>query len=202
MEIKNKNKISIILGLIIVIVILYFTVNNLRTNNTLAQAFDFPLQATEIEDVLIEHEIDWHITDNSVVDESRNIFTLRNDKKITMGIDAYVREGYKVLSMTWFLPSSLTSDEVNNFFKSDLKNHLELSGIFYGNKKGLDKALSEMLNYYLDENNYNKKLDWNKRVENDHIKVQIKPMHSNSGNQIITLLIMPSELYEDYLRQR
>jgi len=73
-----------------------------------------------------------------------------------------------------------------------------LPGIFYGNKRGLDKALDEMLSYYLDESNFKNGIYWDKRVGNDHIKTQISS--GKNRNLFISMLIIPNEEYEYYLR--
>jgi hypothetical protein len=160
--------------------------------------YQFPLQTEDIENVLAEQNIDWYITDKGVVDESRIIYTLKNDENITMGIDAWIKDNHKVFSMSWFLPSNLTTDQVKDFFSNELSKHLKLSGIFYGNKRGLEKALNEVLSYYLDENNYENGVYWNERVGNDHLKIQISS--GNNQNHVISLLIIPDEEYENYLK--
>jgi hypothetical protein len=160
--------------------------------------YQFPLQTEDLENVLAEQNIDWYITDKGVVDESRIIYTLKNDENITMGVDGWIKDNHKIFSMSWYLPSTLTNDQVNIFFNNELLKHLELPGIFYGNKRGLDKALNEMLSYSLKDDNYENSLYWNKRVRNDHLKIQI-----SSGiyqNHIISLLIIPDEEYENYLK--
>ena len=184
-----------------VIVIVVSIVITLGTNQKLVQQYQFPIKTEDIEKVLAEQKIDWYIKDHNVVDGSRDIFTLTNDDNITFGIDSQVRDNNKVLSMTWFLPNNLTSDEVNNFYHNELSKHFKLAGIFYGNKRGIDKALNELLNYYLNnEESYENGLYWNKRVGNNHLRVVIKPMLDNNKNQIVTLLIMSDESYENYLR--
>lgn len=185
-----------IFAAVIVIIIICIA---LGTNSVSIEPYQFPVKTEDIENVLAENETDFNITDHNVVDNSRNIFTLKNSKNITLGIDTQVKDNYKILNMTWFLPSGLTSDEVNDFFHSELSSQFKLSGIFYGNKKQLDKALDEMISYYLDEENYDKGLYWNKRVWNDHLKVKIQTMVNDNKNQIVTLMIMPHELYESYL---
>jgi hypothetical protein len=160
--------------------------------------YQFPLQTEDIENVLAEQNIDWYITDKGVVDESRIIYTLKNDENITMGVDAWIKDNHKIFSMSWYLPSALTNDKVKNFFNNEMSKHLELPGIFYGNKRGLDKALNEMLSYCLEEDNYENGLYWNKRVGNDHLKIQISP--GNNQNHVISLLVIPDDEYENYLK--
>lgn len=182
-----------------VVIVLIIICIALVTNSVSIEQYQFPVKTEDIENVLAENEIDFNITDHNVVDNSRDIFTLKNSKNITLGIDTQVKDNYKILNMTWFLPDNLTSDEVNDFFHSELSRQLKLSGIFYGNKKHLDKAIDEMLNYFLDEKNYDESLYWNKRVGNDHLKVKIQPMLNDDKNQIVSMMIMPHELYESYL---
>lgn len=192
----KKPSFWIFLLVVVIVIIVWFA---LGTNPVFNEQIQFPLKTEDIEKVFSENEIDWTIADHNAVDNSRDIFSFKNNKNITLGIDAQVKDNFKVLNMTWFLPDNLTSDEVNDFFNNELPKHFKLTGVFYGNKKELDKALDEMLNYYLDEKNYNKSLYWNKRVGNDHLKVKIQPMLDGNKNQIITMMIMPHELYESYL---
>lgn len=185
----KKTSFGVIMSVLAIVVIIVIT---LGTNSKEVQQYQFPLKSEDIEKVLAEQEIDMNIIENNAVDGTRNIATLRNENNITFGIDSQVRNNYKVLSLSWVFPKILSSDEVNDFFHNELTNQFELAGIFYGNKKGLDKALNEILDYYLDENNDNG-VYWSKRVGNDHLRVNI-------SNQTISLQIMSDESYEDYLR--
>lgn len=168
----------------------------LSTNPVSIQQYQFPLTSEDIESVLEEQGIDMYIRDFNTVDSMRNMVTLTNDRNITFGIDAQVRDGYKVLNMAWYLPSRLTPDEVQEFFHNELSKQFELAGIFYGNKKGLDKELGKLLEYYLKEENYDEGTYWSKRIGNDHLRV------SKSVQQTATtiyMMIMPDEIYEDFL---
>ncbi len=160
--------------------------------------YQFPLKAEDIESVLAEKEINMYIKEYNG-DDSRSITNLSNDKNMVFGINSQLRDNYKVLSMTWYLPEKLTSEEVYDFFQNELSKQFELAGVFYGNKRGLDKELNKMLKYYLDEKNYNNLLVWKERVGNDHLKAQIKSINGKRNN-IVNLLIIPDELYDDYLK--
>lgn len=177
-----------------VIVIVVSIAISLGTDPIMVEEYQFPLTSDDIENVLTEQKLDWYIKEHNG-DDTRDIFTLTNDYNITFGIDSYIRENKKVLNLTWYLPSNLTADEVDNFYYYELSRNFKLAGIFYGNKKGLDKALNKLLDYYLNEENYENGLYWNKRVGNDHLKVLI-----NNENRVVSLQIIPNELYEDYLR--
>ncbi|WP_019227972.1 hypothetical protein [Sedimentibacter sp. B4] len=179
---------------VFLICIVLFIFNNQEP----VKEYQFPLQTEDVESVLTEQNIEWHITDKGVVDESRNIYTLKNDENITMGVDAWVKDNHKIFSMSWFFPSNLTNDQVNDFFSNELSKHLELPGIFYGNKRKLDKALNEVLSYSLNENNYENGVYWDKRVGNDHLRIKIST--NNYQNHVISLLIIPDEEYENYLK--
>lgn len=161
--------------------------------------YEFPLKTGEIEKVLTEQNIDFNIIDNSVVEESRNIYTLNNDKNITLGIDAWVKDDFKILNMTWFVPSRLTEEEVDDFFSNELSKHFELPGIFYGNKKNIDKVLNEILGNYSNKEKH-ENIYWNERVGNDHLRAQIRTMSPNENSLVIFLSVIPSEVYEDSLR--
>ncbi len=191
----KKPSFWILASMIIVVVIITVV---LGTNPINEQQYGFPLKAEDIENVLAEQEINMYIKDFNG-DDSRSIANLSNDENMIFGIDSQLRNNHKVLSMTWYLPKKFTSDEVYDFFQNELSKQFKLAGIFYGNKRGLEKELSKMLKYYLDKKNYNNVLNWNKISGNDHIKVQIKPMIDSDRNNIISLLIIPDELYDDYL---
>jgi hypothetical protein len=178
-----------------VIVIVVSIAISLGTDPIMVEEYQFPLTSEDIEKVLIEQKMDWYIKQHSNVDDTRDIFTLTNDDNITFGISSYVRENKKVLNLSWHLPSNLTADEVDNFYYNELSRNFKLAGIFYGNKKELDKALNELLDYYLDEENYENGLYWIKRVGNDHLRLSI-----NNEKRIVSLQILPNELYEDYLK--
>ncbi len=184
--------------LFVVIVSLICIILFILKSKESVKEYQFPLQTEDIESVLSEQNIDWYITDKGVVNESRNIYTLKNDENITMGVDAWIKDNHKIFNMSWFLSSNLTNDQVKDFFSNELSKHLELPGIFYGNKRGLDKALNEVLSYCLDENNYENGMYWNKRVGNDHLKIQISS--GNYQNHSISLIIIPNEEYENYLK--
>lgn len=184
--------------LFVVVVLLICIIVFILKEQESVKEYQFPLQTEDIESVLTEQNIGWHITDKGVVDESRIIYTLKNDENITMGVDAWIKDNHKIFSMSWFLPSNLTNDQVKNFFNNELSKHLGLPGIFYGNKRKLDKALNEVISYSLNENNYENGVYWDKRVGNDHLKIKIST--NNYQNHVISLLIIPDEEYENYLK--
>lgn len=191
----KKTSFWILASMIIVVVIITVA---LGTNPINEQQYEFPLAAEDIENVLVEQGINMYIKDYNG-DDLRSIANLSNDENMVSGINSQLRNNYKVLSMTWYLPKDLTSDEVYDFFQNEFPKQFELAGIFYGNKKGLDKQFNKMLSYYLDDKNYNNILDWNEKTGNDNIKIQIKPMLGSNRNNVITLLVIPDELYDDYL---
>ena len=193
-NILNYKKPSyLILAAAIVIVVCIAVV--LVTNPVSYKQYDFPLTSEDVESMLEEQGIDMYVKNFTVVDDTRNLIELADDKGISLGINSGISDGYKVLSMTWFTPSKLTYDELKDFFNKELLNQFELAGTFYGNKKGLDKELRSLLNYYLKEDNYKKGLFWSKRTGNDHLRVS-----RNTGTMpSVNMLIMQDEMYEDYL---
>lgn len=182
---------------------------NGRTNQLNKQQYQFPLTKEDIESVLAGQGIDMFIEDFSTIDETthgpsfKDIIisnaNLKNDDNITFGISSQVRDNHKILDLIWYLPktlpNALSMDQVDNFFHNELPNQFKLAGIFYGNKKELDKELGKLLDYYLDEKNYNNGAFWSKRIGNDHLRVGI----TNHTMSIISLMIIPDEIYEDYL---
>lgn len=186
-----------ILAVVVVAVAIIAVV--LGTNPINEQQYEFPLTTEDIENVLAEQGINMYVIENNSVDDWSNIANLKNEGKITFGIHSQVRNNHKVLNLTWYLYDKLTDDEVYDFFQNEISKQLELAGIFYGNKRDLDKELNKMLNYYINDKNYGNKLDWNEKAGNDHVKVKIKPMTGSDRNNIISLLIIPDELYDDYL---
>lgn len=184
--------------LFVVVVLLICIIVFILKEQESVKEYQFPLQTEDIESVLTEKNIGWYITDKGVVDESRIIYTLKNDENITMGVDAWIKDNHKIFNMSWYLPSTLTNDQVKNFFNNELSKHLELPGIFYGYKRELDKALNEVQSFSLNENNYESGVYWDKRVGNDHLKIKIST--NNYQNHVISLLIIPDEEYENYLK--
>jgi hypothetical protein len=191
----KKPSFWILATMIIVVVIITVA---LGTNPINERQYEFPLTTEDIENVLVEQGLSMDIRDFNG-DDSRSIANLSNDKNIVFGIDSQLRNNHKVISMTWYLPKEMTTDEVYDFFRNEFPKQFELAGLLYGNKRGLDKELNKMLSYYLDDKNYNNILDWNEKEGNDHIKIQIKPMLGSDRNNVITLLVIPNELYDDYL---
>jgi hypothetical protein len=183
-------------AVIVVIISVWFASGS---SHTMVEDYEFPVSAEDIEKVLSENEIDLYIKEHNVINDSRDIFTLTNDDNITVGIDSQIKDSHKILNMSLFLPDSLPEEKVDSFYHSELSKYFEVVGRLYGNKRGTDKALNELMDYYISEQNYGNSLYWNKRAGNDHLKVTIKPMLNESKNQIVSLLIMPDELYEDYL---
>jgi len=167
------------------------------------QQYQFPIKTEEMEKVLAEQELDWFIKEVGVVDDSQNIITLTNDDKIIFGIGSKVDEGRNVLNMTWFLPTELTEDKFNQFYNDELSHLFELVGIFYGNSREINKGLDEFLKYYYtNEDNYDKGVYWTKRINDDHLKIEIKPWQNSpdNRNRLGTLIIMPGKSYEYYLK--
>lgn len=185
----KKTSFGVIVAIVAIVVIVVVVFG---TNPREVHQYQFPLNTEDIEKVLAEQGIDMLIVDSNTIDDSINMATLRNDDNITFGISSQVRDNYKVLNLSWYLPKTLSSDQVNDFIRNELSKQFELAGIFYGNKKELDKELDKLLDYYIDEKNYNNSVSWNKRVGNDHLRV-------NKNNQTISMLIIPDEIYEDYL---
>lgn len=167
MNVISKNK--LVLVIVIVLIIIVFTGYRFSLSQVPTVQYEFPLQTDDVEKGLAEQEIDWKITDQSPVNDSHIIYTLNNEKNITLGINSGVKDNHKIFNMTWYLPSRLTEDEVNDFFNNQLSRHFELPGIFYGNKKGLDKALNEVLEFYQNGENH-EGIYWSKRVGNDHLR--------------------------------
>lgn len=196
-RIKNilsyKKPSHVIIAAAVVIVICIAVI--LGTNPVSYKQYDFPLTSEDMESMLTEQGIDMYVKDFTIVDDTRNIIELVDDKGISLGINSGISNGYKFLSMTWFTPSKLTDDELKDFFSNELLSQFELAGTFYGNKKGLDKELRSLLKYYLKEDNYKKGAFWSKRVGNDHLRIS-----RNTGTMPnINMLIIPDEMYEDYL---
>lgn len=183
---------------IVAVFIIIAGIAYLAANNDNEQQFKFPLTEEDIKSVLAEQKIDMYIVESNAGDDLMSIANLRNEN-ITFGISSQVRNNHKVLNLTWYFNNKLTDDELHDFFQNELEKQFGLAGIFYGNKKGLDKELNKVLDYYLDEKNYGNNLDWNEKVGNDHLKVQVKPVLNSQRNQIISLLVFPDELYDDYL---
>jgi len=205
MNINNNIFKKVSFWVVAVIVIVVGIVIAFGTNPINDYQYQFPLRTEDIEKVLAEQGIDMVIVDSNTIDDSINvpalnnvtinIATLRNDDNITFGISSQDRDNHKVLNLSWYLPKTLSSEQVNDFFYNELSKQFELAGIFYGNKKELDKELDKLLDYYLDEKNYNNSFFWNKRVGNDHLRV-------SKNNQTISMLIIPDEGYETYLNSR
>ncbi|WP_313340452.1 hypothetical protein [Sedimentibacter sp.] len=200
---KNKKTSLWIVIAIIVIAVIVVVVSD--RNSIDEKQYQFPLTTEDIEGVLAEKGINMYVEDSSTIDGSINvpalknviinIATLKNDDNVTFGISSQVRNNHKVLNLTWYFPKTLSSEQVDDFFHDELPKQFELAGIFYGNKKELDKELNKLLDYYLDEKNYNNSSYWNKRVGNDHLTVR-----RNSNNMsTISMMIIPDEIYEDYL---
>ena len=168
--------------------------------------YQFPLTVEDIEEVLAEKGIDMYVEDSSTIDESTtgpslkdtiiNITTLRNSDNVMLGISSQIRNNHRYMNLTWHLPKMLSSEQIDEFFHNDLLKHFELAGIFYGNKKELDKELKILLDYYLEGDNYNNNSYWNKRVGNDHLIVK----RNINTLSTISMMILPNELYEDYLK--
>ncbi|WP_312699572.1 hypothetical protein [Sedimentibacter sp.] len=172
--------------------------------------YQFPLTVEDIEAVLAEQGIDMYVEDSSTSDETTsgpsmkdiiiNITTLRNSDNVMLGISSQYRSNYKVLNLIWdfpnHFPSAMSSEQVDEFFHNELSKHFELAGIFYGNKKELDKELKKLLDYYLEGDNYNNSSYWSKRVGNDHLEVR----RNINTRSTISMMIIPNEMYEDYLK--
>ncbi|NYB74106.1 hypothetical protein HZF24_08115 [Sedimentibacter hydroxybenzoicus DSM 7310] len=168
--------------------------------------YQFPLTVEDIEAVLAEQGIDMYVEDSSTIDETTrgpsmkdtiiNITTLRNSDNVMLGVSSQIRNNHRYMNLTWHFPRMLSSEQVDEFFHNELLKHFELAGIFYGNKKELDKELKILLNYYLEGDNYNNNSQWNKRVGNDHLTVK----RSINTLSTISMMILPNELYEDYLK--
>lgn len=168
--------------------------------------YQFPLTVEDIEAVLAEQGIDMYVEDSSTIDETTNgpslkdtiinITTLRNSDNVMLGISSQVRKNHRHMNLTWHLPKALSSEQVDDFFHNELSKQFELAGIFYGNKKELDKELKILLDYYLEGENYNNSSYWNKRVGNDHLTIK----RNINTLSTISMMILPNELYEDYLK--
>jgi len=167
--------------------------------------YQFPLTAEDIEGVLAEQGINMYVEDSSTIDEISNgpslkgtiinLTNLKSEDNMILGINSQFRNNYKVLNLLWYFPNAMSSEQVDEFFHNELSKHFELAGIFYGNKKELDKELKKLLDYYLEGDNYNNNSYWNKRVGNDHLTVG----RGNNTMSTISMMILPNELYEDYL---
>lgn len=175
------------------------TVAALGTTSIFAGQYDFPVNADEMEKILAEQKMDFTISDENAYD-SGIILSLKKEGNIIFGVNTQLRDGCKVLNLTWALPGSITPDEDKNFYRNILPGYFKLAGILYGNKGRVDRSLNELLDYYLREENYNKALKWDKRSGNDHLVVKIWPKDGNRGFSTVSLLLMPHEAYENYLR--
>lgn len=183
------------------IVAVTVTAAALGTNPIFAGQYDFPVNADEMEKILTEQKMDFTIIDENAYDPGI-ILSLKNESNITFGVNTQLRDGCKVLNLTWALPGSITPNDDKDFYRNILPGNFKLAGILYGNKGRVDRSLNELSDYYLREENYNKALKWDKRAGNDHLVVNIRPKDGTGGFSTVTLLLMPHEAYENYLRLR
>lgn len=193
------------LAAVLIVVISMVVALGINPINEKQYQYEFPLTHEDIESVLEGQGINMVVEDISTIDESTNgpslndiiisIATLRNKDNITLGISSQVRSSLRFLNMTWYLPKALSTEKVDDFFHNELSKQFELAGIFYGNKKGLNKELNKLYDYYIDGDNYNNSSYWNKRVGNDHLIVR----RNNRTMSTISMMVIPDEMHEDYL---
>ncbi len=187
---------KLFLALSIVLIIL------LTACDSNTEQYEFPVSKTDMENVLSVQELNWHIKEINEVDEEQNIITLTNEDNIIFGIGSMLEEDRKILNMSWALPGSITAEKFDDFYNIELPELLELVGIFYGNKREMDRSLNELLKYYLTESNYENRLSWAKRMGEDHLSVRIGPFSpaNDNRNRVGSLLVMNNISYENYMR--
>ncbi len=206
----NNKKASPWISMAAIVILIIIIIFRLSINRTNEQEYQFPLSSEDIENVLTEQGIDMYVEDSSTIDESTHGTslkdTIRNDTtlkyyddlmfdNLMFGITSQVRNNHRNLNLIWHFPKTLSSEQVNDFFHNELSKQFELAGIFYGNKKQLDKELNKVLDYYLQGENYNNGSYWNNRVGNAHLIVR----RGIGTLSTISMMIIPDELYEDYL---
>jgi hypothetical protein len=187
----------IIIILLSIVLIMFLTA---CSNNE--EQYEFPISRLDLEKELEEQGLNWFIKEINSVNEKQNLIALTNDDNTMFSIGTILDEDRKVLSMTWFLPSNITEDKFNLFYNNELPELFKLVGIFYGNKKEMDKGLNELLNYFHEEPNYENGIYWTKRIGRHHFKAKITPFKSinNYVHRIGTLLVMNGKSYENNMR--
>jgi len=166
------------------------------------EQYEFPISRLDIEKELGEQGLKWSIKKISAVNEKRNLITLTNDDNTIFSIGTMFDENGKIINMTWFFPNNITEEKFNSFYNNELPELFKLVGIFYGNKKEVDKGLNELLNYYHDEPNYENGIYWTRRIGSNHFKAKITPFKPINNNEyrVGTLSVLNGKSYENNMR--
>lgn len=167
--------------------------------------YEFLVGREDMERVLKEQKLNWFVKEVGEFEEAqKNIITLTNDDNIDIAVGFKSDEGRKVLDIVWLLPRGITTEKYNEFYHNELPELLELVGIFYGNKREIDKGLDEFLDYYLNvESNYENGVFWTKRMNENHLEIKVHQYafgENDDKNRVGTLLVIPHESYEISLR--
>lgn len=160
--------------LIFIVLILTFT-SCTDTGNTQEVQYKFPLDRSDIENVLEEQGIDWSIEYEDNVSDSHTIYTLGNNQDVNIfAISSQAEEDGNFLNMTFVLLGDLTDDEINGLYIDQLHKLLNLTGTFYGNSKKINSNINDFLNDY-SAKDYEEDIYWTRRIGEDHLIIEIKP---------------------------
>lgn len=186
--------------LIFMVLVLIFT-SCTDNGSTQEVQYIFPLDRSDIENVLEEQGIDWFIENEDNVSDSHTIYTLGNNQDVNIfAISTKAEDDGNFLNMTFILPGDLTDDEVNSLYSDQLYKLLNLTGTFYGNSKKINKNINDFLKDYSAEA-YEEGIYWTRRIGEDHLIMEIIPWKaSREGKKIGTLIITSNDTFERYLK--
>lgn len=190
---------SVVLLIFIVLILIFTSCTD--TGNIQEVQYKFPLDRSDIENVLEEQGIDWSIEYEDNVSDSHTIYTLGNNQDINIfAISSQAEEYGNFLNMTFVLPGDLTDDEINGLYSDQLYKLLNLTGTFYGNSKKINNNINDFLNDYLAKD-YEEGIYWTRRIGEDHLIIEINPWKSSpDGKKIGTLKITSNDIFERYLK--
>lgn len=164
-----SNKIIKVIFFLSIITLLITGCDIPKTSNAL-------IDQESIEAALLKRKLSWTLEKNESFYDNQNIYSLRDEEGIFCAMDIRVDESDRDITLIFYYPNYISTDQLEEFNRNILPQTLELAGELYGNIGIVSKINKEM------SLNLNRKIDKEEngvvltnQYKNDYLSLTLLP---------------------------
>lgn len=167
------------------------------------QQYEFPMTKETLEKAIADHNLEWTIDNVDYGKDKKNsypVFSIKGDDNIGYGILTNTYEDSKILNLTIYFNPEFSKEQINEYYKKDLKKFFDFGCDLYGDSRKIKKCLKDFYKYYnKGDGNFEGGLYWTKRVGDHVLWIDMQPMlgAEKRGNSICVLIITSDKAYEN-----